>query len=313
MIISLNSRELLLLLVIPILFSCIGENCSTCSQESNYKEQYRVNFLGNYAITKSASVFPAGVETSIFTYYSGEDPSLKKEHLDTPLKAISNLSGNLILANNFALYLAPGYYDFYAVSTNYSSLNGLSFTMGQSNSLKNGVDYLWAQSRDITICGHSNIKFNFVHVAAAIIIELNTQTYSKAHLEQASLSRATIGIPTTNQILKLATGKITPAKSTSALRAEMFTNNNKASYIILPLKENVDIPIELDITTISNSNQESKERYYCTLPSPPNGFQGGVQYRYRTSISQKKIVFENAAVEQWNQKEIANTTLSEKK
>lgn len=309
----LNKTKLLLGLLAPLILSCVGERCSSCNQSISDKQLFKVSFRGNYAETKSISAFQAGVETSIFTYYSGEDPSLKREHPSTPVKAISDISGKLRLANNQELYLAPGYYDFYATSANSSSLNGLSFKMGQSDSLKNGIDYLWSQKRDITICNHSNIEFNFKHIATLIIIEMNPMVDSQTDLEQVELTKATIGIPANNQTLMLSTGEITPAKEISNLRAQMHLNNNKVAYIILPLQKKVEIPVELIVTTISGPNTHSIETYHCTLPSPPNGFMGGIQYKYRATISLQKIVFGNTVVEQWNEKELANIYLSESK
>lgn len=307
--IYLDRIKLFLLLLTPLLFSCIGDRCYSCKQEKSSNGQFKIDFSGSYAITKSASVFPAGVETSFFAYYSGEDPSHKKEHPGTPITAVSDNSGNFQIANNLALYLAPGYYDFYAISTNSLSLIGLAFKMGQSDTLKNGIDYLWAQKRDITICNNSNIQFNFNHVAASIIIEVTTNTDSQANSQQLKLNRVLIDVPETYQTLKLASGEIIPAKSLSALKAKMHIDSNKATYIILPLAKGVEIPVELDITSIPSSNQET---YFCKLPSPANGFQGGMQYKYRITVSLGKISFGNATVEHWNEKEISNIFLSEK-
>lgn len=312
MIIYLNKRELLLLLVVPILFACIGERCSSCNGESSYVEQYKVSFWGNYAVTKSASALPAGVESSVFTYYCGENPATKKEHPATPFTVVSNLSGNLITANDFTLYLAAGYYDFYAISANSSSLNGLEFKMGQSNPLKNGVDYLWAQSRDITICSHSNIQFNFIHAATSIVIEVSLLIDSLADLRYVELSRVLIGVPDTVQTLNLANGKITLSSSITAPKEEMKIDSNRASYILLPLQKERAIPIELHITTISNTNEKLQEKYYFSLPSPANGFEGGTQYKYRVKISSSKIVFESTSVEPWYKQELDNISLGEK-
>lgn len=307
----LNRKNILLLLLVSVLLSCVRERCSSCNQEKGSNEQFKVSFSGNYAITKSASVFPAGVETSIFAYYSGEDPSIKREHPGTPIKAISDISGNFQLGNNFEFYLSPGYYDFYAISANSSSLNGFSFKMGQSDTLKNGIDYLWAQKRDITICNHSNIQFSFKHAAVSIIIEVNPNVDSQVDSQQVELNRALIGVPITSQILKLAGGEIIPAKTISTTKAQMYVHSNMASYIILPLEREIEIPVQLDITTTSSSNKKTNETYYCTLPSPQNGFMGGMQYRYRATISLSKVVIGTTSVEQWNEKEIANIYLNE--
>jgi len=293
------------------LFSCVQENCSSCNESNSYNEQYKVSFCGSYAVTKSTSAFKAGVESSIYTYYSGEDPSIKKEHPSTPISVISDVSGNFQLTNNLSLYLAPGYYDFYAISANSSSLDNISFKMGQSLTLKNGTDYLWAQRKDITICDHSNIEFSFSHKAVSIIIELNPIIGSQIDSGRIELTKAMIGLPDTIQILKLADGKITPAKSITSLKAEMNITENLALYIILPLEQKIDIPIELHITTTSYSKQKSQETYYCTLPSPPNGFEGGMQYKYRATLTLRKIIFDNTSVEQWNEKELDNIVLNE--
>lgn len=309
--VGLNRNKLFLMLLIPFLFSCMAEECSWCNESKNFSEKFRINFFGNYAVTKSASAFPAGVETSIFAYYSGEDPSLKREHPSTPINAVSDISGNFRMKNNLAFYLPLGYYDFYAISANSSSLNGFSVQMGQSDTLKNGVDYLWAQVRDVPISNHSTIQFNFEHAATSIIIEVNSNVTSPASSEKALLNRALIGIPLTNQVLNLANGKISLSKNITAPKAIMHVNDNKAGYIILPLEKNIKIPIELDISTLGNNDIESQRKYLFELPSPPTGFQGGMQYRYRVAISQGKIVFENTSVEQWNEKELDNIYLSE--
>lgn len=302
----------MLLLVIPILISCIGERCSSCSEEKGYMEQYKVTFWGNYAVTKSTSAIPAGVESSIFTYYSGEDPAFKKEHTGTPALAVSNLSGNLLFSNNFTLYLAPGYYDFYAISTNSCSLKELSVNMGQSNSLKNGIDYLWAQSRDITICNHSNVHFNFVHAAASLAIEINPQFDSQLATEKMELTKVLLGVPDTTQTLTLSNGKITPANTILNEKEEMNVNGNRATYIILPLQKEIDIPVELYLTTTSDTNQKTREKYVFSIPPPANGFEAGTQYSYKVKIRLNKIIFESTSIEPWNNQEIDNIFLSEK-
>jgi len=307
----ITRTKLFLLLLVITLFSCIEENCSSCNEHNSYNEQFTVSFHGSYAVTKSSSAFKAGVESSIFTYYSGEDPSVKKEHPGTPVSVISDLYGNFQLTNNLSLYLAPGYYDFYAISSNSSSLDDISFKMGQSLTLKNGTDYLWAQRKNVAICDHSKIEFSFSHIAVSIVIEVNPKMGSQIDSGHVELTKAIIGLPNTNQRLKLAYGKITPAKSITSLKAEMNITQNIANYLLLPIEQKIDIPIELHITTISHSKQTSQETYYCKLPSPPNGFEGGMQYKYRATISTRKIIFDNASVEQWNEKELDNIVLSE--
>lgn len=305
--INLNKKQLFSLLLVPALFSCIRESCSSCNQDKSYNEQFRVSFCGNYAITKSASAFPAGVETSVFAYYCGEDPALKNEHPTTPISTISDMSGNLQFRNGSAFYLSPGYYDFYALSTNSSSLNGFTCKKGKSDTLENGVDYLWAQKRDITICNHSKIEFNFKHAAASIIIEVNTTLASN----QINLSKALIGVPKRGQTLALANGEITPAKSIENTKAQMFINSNTACYIILPLEKEIEIPVQLDIENTSSSNLKSQKTYYFKLPAPPNGFQGGMQYRFRATISLRKVILWNASVEPWEENKIDNIYLNE--
>ncbi len=313
MLINLNKSKVFLLFFVPIFFSCVQERCSSCSQGNKYKEQFKICFSGSYLVTKSASVLPAGVETSIFTYYSGEDPCTKKEYPGSPILATSDISGNLQLRNNFVFYLTPGYYDFYATSTNSGTLNGLSFKIGQSNKLKNGCDYLWGIKKDVTICNNSNVQFCFKHLASSIIIEVSSSVYHQEELIKVLLKRAIIALPDTNQILKLASGEITQAKSITSLKADMYIKSNKAYYIILPLEKKIDIPIELHITTASISNQEYQEVHFCTLPSPPNGFRGGMQYNYRAKLIANQVVFENTVVQKWDEKEINNLYLSENK
>lgn len=305
----LNIKVLLVLLLVTTLISCVEERFSLDCKKSNYTEQHKVSFMGNYAATKSASAIAAGVVCSIFTYYTGENPLTKMSHPETPITAVSNLSGELISSNNSKLYLAPNSYDFYAISANYSSLIGLTFKMGQSNRLKNGVDYLWSQKKEIAIYNQTQVTFNFKHLSSLIIVQVNPLIKS----QKIELTLVKIGVPDSLQTITLASGKINPCSKITTPKEKMKIDENRASYIVLPIQKGSEIPIELNLTLSSSENIKTENKYLFSLPSPPNGFEGGTQYKYRVKVGSNKIVFENTSVEPWKREEVNNIHLSETK
>lgn len=307
----LNKRRLLILFFVPLLISCIQERLSSNSKGYKKKEQYKVSFLGNYAKTKSASAFPSGVVCSIFTYYSGENPLTKQKHPSTPITVISSLSGRFVTTDSLALYLAPNSYDFYAISANSSTLNELTFQMGKSNRLNNGVDYLWSQRDKIKIENQTEITFNFKHLATSIIIDINPQINSLNKSYKIELNKILIGVPDSVQTLTLASGEINSTGKVSTPTKEMNINGNRASYIILPLQDKIDIPIELYVTLSSKNNSKKQTKYSFSLPSPTNGFKGGTQYKYRVKINNKMVVFEKVSIEGWNRETLENIEISE--
>lgn len=328
-----------LLLSIPFLLlaatGCTTEEISD-TPIPNEKGEYAVNFSGGLDLELTKSIpdnLNNGVKATIAAYKTGQTDAAVASHGYT-----ANGSGDFTGESSYTMYLARGYYDFYAVSCNSITKEAPAFTSGTSSDLENGVDYIWAKAanQDIENTGKS-ITLGLAHKAVCIEITVKTAANSGIELiswEGAAATdndNATIMPPATSGCkMSLSTGVITPATGvvsgvtasnmiTTAVTGSSGYANDKtatASYYILPLAQKggsqshelkVTFKVKVKIngnsyTGDADTNGESKV-YTANLTAPESGyaFEAGKKYTYTATLKPNTISFTGATVTAWEE------------
>lgn len=283
-------------LLITSMSSCIkDQDCSACNETDNNKDLLCVTFNATNPLQTKSNPFPNNLKAFIYAYYSGENPLTKSAYPGTPVLAISNNS-NLVLQND--LFVASGTYDFYSVSANKENWEGITFTNGTSDELKNNIDYLWASKKGVQINTNKQITLDFSHQACLININLIADNSS---IEELIIKRIRVSLPNPqNSTMDLISGTIRPSNGILGLSDIAYTSN-KSSWIMLPLQQGIAIPIEITVDYKMGS-QIIKNKIYTT-ELPPNGFLPGNAYTYHAAIGSTGIVFKNATIEDWKEQQ----------
>lgn len=294
---------------------------------ANDKGEYAINFSGNLDMTLTkADPDPMGngVKATISVYNSGDNVT-NKSAIVSKGYTVGTTAGTFEGDDSYIMYLPKGNYDFYAVSTN-STTVAPEFTNGTSVELTNGVDYIYASKSNVAIPGNPDVQLSFSH--KAVKIEITVKTAANSGIELVGWKgtvggdndNATITPPTaTNCKMTLSNGSIATATSVGISTENMTTTvvtgnpgaaNEKtatASYIMLPLaQQNASTSHELTVTLnakvkIGDRTEEVKT-YTAKLKAPDSGsyaFESGKEYKYTATLKPNEITFSGATVSGW--------------
>ncbi|MFA5849487.1 MAG: fimbrillin family protein [Bacteroidales bacterium] len=278
------------------LTSCIPENCESCNKTIKDSTLLCVSFSGDYTLTKSVSAIPAGVQTSIFAYSSGSNPKIQSSYPGTPLEAISDVNGNLSICSGNRLFVPPGTYDFYAISTNEPTISGLTIKNGVSNSLDNCVDYLWAASKERSVEQNTNVILQFAHRVATICLTITPEDLAN----DLAIKSMKVRLPLSGSSMNISTGIISAARVLDTAMTQMSLKENTGTCLMLPLISGTDLPVEICIDAII---------YRASIPAPAKGFEGGFRYKYIASVGLSGITFLNASLEEWKEQILTTINL----
>lgn len=286
----------IIMLVIIFLLSCTKEECINCNKQTD-TTLLCLTFAAEYAVPTKSEIFPAGVMTKVFMYNQGDNPATKAIYPGMPKVATSDQSGFLNFGNENALFIPGGSYDFYSISTNTANLFGANFENGKSQPLKNGIDYLWASKKNVTINTNTNIPFSYSHRATGIRFTVN----AGSNVENMVIRSIRIGQSNEGAIMNLADGIIPPANKLSTEMAVMSVSGNTGTYIMLPLQENIGIPVEVYIDAIIAGTAVVNKKYTAIIPSVTGGFQGGTLHNYTATIGSNSSIIQlmSSLVEDW--------------
>ena len=298
---------------------------------TNGKGEYAVNFSGNINLTQTKADTEGpekvgnGVKAKISTFEKDDtsSPIVDAKEYTYEVGGADD-SGKFNGDGDYVMYLAKGFYDFYAVSTNYSSADTIpAFTNGISTAeLQNRVDYLYANSKNVSIPGASeasnNITLSFEHKAVRITIDVKSGTGLELTGWQDGDDHATITPPAISGCkMTLTSGAITPATSVSTTPDNMVTtavadNASTASYTMLPLAATVaggdasKLTVTFKVKAQIGDRTAENRTYTATLTAPntsENGsttaFQSGKNYTYTATLNPTAITFTGATVTDW--------------
>lgn len=293
-----------------LMTSCIKERCKSCNQTPDLSLKC-VTFTGDYFVLNQTKTetkpFPSGIQASIITFNAGDNPIIKSTYPGTPIGATSQANGNLVLNGGVNLFMPNGVYDFYSVSTNTSSAPAIIFTNGISGNLSNGTDYLWASNKNMIIAANTFVPLQFSHRSAAISLSIVAgEGLSSLEVKNILISQSKEGSE-----MNLSSGVIHAANSISAIKAAMNLTSNTGTFIMLPIKSGVPLPVELYVDAVFGGKPVTNKKYSATIPSPSGGFESGTLYKFTASIEAKGVTFINSTLEDWDDQSFVNITLTE--
>ncbi len=197
-------------------------------------------------------------------------------------------------SSQYAITLAPGRYNFYALSElNNDSDKTPSFVNstgygGVKTGLSNGLDYLWWSSTGVRVTGTSSPDLSILFKQISSQIQLNfiassgtTFTFSTQNIQAPS---------TTSCRLQMATGKITTSTIFSSGMQNLELVDNYSMYInIVPFKPSTNIYAKIAM----NINNKGNSWQTITLKTPVSGnFYQGYSYVYNVYVDGTKITKE---------------------
>lgn len=235
-----------------------------------------IEFEVNDAIsaTKSLYKFGSGRYVTIMAYFHGSDPS--QPPVQTKYYK-SNSTGKLIPVTT-NMRLTTGNYDIYAISTNSLSNNTPLFFQNISQSLKNGIDYLWAKTENIHISGNNKkVPIYFHHKCSEIVITITETFFTFIHFIDDAYVMAPAGKATMN----LDNGNINIATASTTQKLHMQISDNICQIILFPYKEPLQLKVVFKIWV--NLDWDYK-LYSAEIPIPGYSLESGLKYKYKAII-----------------------------
>lgn len=296
---------------------------------ANDKGEYAINFSGNLDMTLTkADPDPMGngVKATISVYNSGDNVT-NKSAIVSKGYTVGTTAGTFEGDDSYVMYLPKGDYDFYAVSTN-STTVAPEFTDGTSVELTNGVDYIYAKPSKTSVPTATDVKLEFQRKAVQIEITLKGSDSDGLTLTAWQTSNAATITPpvTTGCTMALSNGEIKAATSVDATenenvyKAKMTTgdvNNNKstATYTMLPVATGQTLKVKFNVTVQVGGRTAEDKTYTANLTAPNNtdngsddAFKSGKKYTYTATLKANKITFTGATVSNWTS--VAGTDLT---
>lgn len=229
-----------------------------CSKEPSAKQEEfnPVNFFCGLeqVQTKANSVFASGNTAIIYAYASG---GTVVNIGGTPLNATASGSG--LLSPTSTIFLPKGSYDFYSVSANNSLAQNISFTGGVSGDLANGVDYLWAGNKNITVNNGANVNFAYKHSACQMQIRIVVNP----RVSGLVVNSVKFTYPITSGVkMNLSTGSISSSGSVTALN-NVSGSGNTRNFICLPCT--VSSQVEININATIDGQPVTNKTYRATV------------------------------------------------
>lgn len=243
-------------------------------------------------MTRAMSPMKSGIKSHIYAYLPAANAS-SQETLAAQGVYVTSSPGVLSGADGYKMYLPNGIYNFYSVSDNYSTFPP-TFSNGESESLFNGIDYLWWKSprQDVT-SSQINIPIVFQHACTQVVI--NVAGGSGVILN--TLVSATITPPASGATMNIFTGIIPPA-TTYGRPNKMGIKGLTAQYIMLPLK--TDTPMQLTLEL--NINNKTDLRTFTTeIPVPDGELKAGNSYVFNAIVDGNTVSFSQVSVKDWTE------------
>lgn len=256
-------------------------------QEENVLISFSASLESRH-MTRAMSPMPKGVISQVYSFKATDirlnDPFADGYYITSSVGMLTGVKG-------YKMYLNNGIYDMYALSSN-SLAAPPEINNGETEPLKNGIDYLWWENLDQdVITSQVHIPIVFQHVSTQVVIEVSAGD----NLKLDSLISATILPPTPGASLHLQIGIIDPARTYDKTPFSMGINKFLAQAIILPITSDDPMPLTLKIL----ANGETVPRTY-TANIPIHGkLAGGFSYVFSAVIDGNTISFSDASIKDW--------------
>ncbi len=256
-------------------------------QEGNVLVSFSASLESRH-MTRAMSPMPKGVVSQIYSFKT-TDSRLSDPFADGYY--ITASAGMLTGVKGYKMYLNNGTYNMYALSTNSLSAPP-EVNNGDTEPLKNGIDYLWWENLDQDVTtSQVHVPIVFQHVSTQVVIEVS----AGENLILDSLISATILPPTPGASLHLQIGIIDPARTYDDVPFSMGINKFLAQAIILPITSDDPMPLTLKIL----ANGETEPRTY-TANIPTHGkLAGGFSYVFSAIIDGNTVSFSDASIKDW--------------
>lgn len=239
-------------------------------------------------MTRAMSPMPKGVISEVYSYKTTDsrlsDPFTEGLYITSSAGILTGMKG-------YKMYLNNGSYNMYALSCNSSAIPP-EINNGETEPLKNGVDYLWWENLDQDVTtSQVHVPIVFQHVSTQVVIEVS----GGDNLKLDSLISASILPPTPGASLHLEIGIIDPARTYDKTPFSMGINKFLAQAIILPVTS--DEPMPLTLTILANG--ETVPRTYTASIPIPSKLAGGFSYLFSAIINGNTISFSDASIKDW--------------
>ena len=233
-----------------LLWSCSDKEDAIMKYNSNLSFLCGMNTIQ----TKGYTQFSNGNTAAIYSFTVGD---ISYFCGGTPMNTTASYYGLLI--PDYPIYLPNGCYDFYSVSINTPSFNGLSFSNGRSGDMSNGKDYLWAANKGYNLHNGGVVNFLYNHVACQVKLRIAGNT----RITNLSVNHVNYTLPATSGVkIDLSTGVVTMASSLEA-PGIIQGNGNSRSFICLPCS--IPMQIEFDINATIDGDSVFGKIYKGTL------------------------------------------------
>lgn len=264
------------------MFSCKNED------DNNPDKQSRIDIIAstNALISKSSSPINKGVNATFFAFNANTETLVSKGNY------LSSSSGVMAGINNFTMYLLPDNYDFYGLSENNASafepLNNWT-----SSPLKNGIDYLWATVKNKSVSGSETpLTITFQHIVSQLTFELENGD----NVTINSVDSIIIPSPIQSAELNLFNPEVAQANQFTTTKIKMITSGLKSHYYILPVKTSTPLSA---LFYLKINGQNNQMVYNLNIQLPVDGYQSGLSYLYKLSISETEIIIKAFTVSDW--------------
>jgi hypothetical protein len=257
--------------------------------DANYVEQLNnINFKCSviYPDVKSSQYFGYGKYATIYAFETGD---LKNYVGNTPVSAFSSDYGQLVTL--YPLAISDGIYDFYSISENSGNSPQLYFCEGQASGIVNGVDYLWATSKEKNITFDRNVEFHFKHVSC----QMRLTILSEDNVSSVNVTDVKFTLPSQDEAsINLSEGYIAPVNNVGALESINGYANSRSFYI-LPCTASMSIEIVLDASI--DGDFQTKRIYRATLSED---LLGGKAYELCLTVKNSNTILVNCNTKAWS-------------
>ncbi len=273
--------------------SCIGETTNNCCNPIDIDDnKYCVTFSGSYNSmeTKSSSVIAEGVISSIYIYNYQEHTkqSLPINNNNTEYK--SDSCGYLYSQINKELFLIPGKYDLYSISSNSNIGLSQNIEYGVLKEARNGTDYIWKYIKGITIEGNRQISITYKRLMSSICINFIDTSYSKILITKVQIEDKDIFGE-----IDISSGSVIKREEVNNEFISMQINGLNANIIIAPQIRELGIQLIIDYKSKNRINRVYGKIYQHNS----KGFESGKKYHYNAYISDDKVDFSCNGIEDW--------------
>ncbi|HON54484.1 MAG TPA: fimbrillin family protein [Bacteroidales bacterium] len=252
------------------------------------KQLNNINFKCSviYPDVKSSQYFGYGKYATIYAFDTGD---LRNYVGNTPVSAFSSGYGQLVTL--YPLSISDGIYDFYSISENSGNSPQLYFYDGQASGVVNGIDYLWAASKEKNITYDRNVEFHFKHVSCQIKLTI----LSEGNVSSVNVTDVKFTFPSQDGAsIYLSEGYIAPVNNVGALES-INGYAHSMNFYLLPCTASMIIEVVLDASI--DGDFQTGRIYRATLSED---FIGGNAYELCLTVKNNNTISVNCKTKAWS-------------